>query len=434
MVYRIGIIGATGPVNRIMSISESFKDGISFLPLPFENENEIQDLLHKNKKKVDGWLFSGPLPYNLAKKYLSTKDNVTYCKSTGAGFYINCLQIAYEHNTNLPKVSIDMFESLMDIEMTVAEMNIPMDQVYIKYYGEGYSLEEIFQFHLNLWKKGSINGAITAFSTVFNKLKKHNVPAYHLVLTKQEIYQSLKIITEKVKTSYFKTTQVGSVIIAINNYDELIEKSKSMSLLQTFEWKLQGVLLPLCNNLDGHLIAKGNGAYEIFSSRGAIEKELNTLYDTIRQMSIAINFDFSVNAGIGYGETVSQAEFNAYKALRNNKNSNDITIIKNDGELLEFYGQKEKISYDYFSNDQELLNKLHQAGVSIKTFKKIYATLVNMQKETFTVLQLATQLSVTEQNIRRILSALTKVNLVTIVGEENSSNKGRPGKIYKLNF
>ena len=436
MKYKIGIIGATQSVERIMTVSREFEDGIKFIPLPFEDEKEIQTILHNYKRKVDGWLFSGPLPYAIAKEHLQNEDNVSYCQSIGAGLYINCLQVAYKNETSLPRISVDMFESLMDIEQTIKETGLPLEGVYIKYYDQKYDLEEITQFHLRLWQEGKTDGAITALRTVFHNLEAQNVPVYALTLTKQEIYQSLKIITEKVKTSYFKTTQVGSVIIAINQYEEVIEKAKSLSMLQNLEWKLKGVLLPLCNSLNGYLLEKGSGVYEIFSSRGAIEQELTTLRETIQQMGIAINFDVSVRAGVGFGETVSNAEFNAYRALRNidEKTDGGLIIIRDDGGIVEAASQEKEVSYDYYSNDAALLEKLHKAAVGIKTFRKIEATVERMKWDTFTVAQLASQLSVTEQNIRRIISSLNAVELVVIAGEEFAATRGRPGKLYRLNI
>ena len=436
MKYKIGIIGATQSVERIMAVSREFEDSIKFIPFPFEDENEIQPILFNQKRKVDGWLFSGPLPYAIAKEHLENEDNVSYCQSMGAGLYINCLQIAYKNEICLPRISVDMYESLMDIGQSIKETGLPLDGVYIKYYDQKYDLEEITQFHLRLWQEGKTDGAITALRTVFHNLEAQNVPVYALTLTKQEIYQSLKIITEKVKTSYFKTTQVGSVIIAINQYEEVIEKAKSLSMLQNLEWKLKGVLLPLCNSLNGYLLEKGSGVYEIFSSRGAIEQELTTLRETIQQMGIAINFDVSVRAGVGFGETVSNAEFNAYRALRNidEKTDGGLIIIRDDGGIVEAASQEKEVSYDYYSNDESLLEKLHKAAVGIKTFRKIEATVQRLKWDTFTVAQLASQLSVTEQNIRRIISSLNAVELVVIAGEEFAATRGRPGKLYRLNI
>ncbi|WP_371366112.1 hypothetical protein SRRS_06070 [Sporomusa rhizae] len=434
MAHRIGIIGPTQSVERILAVAQNFDHGIQFIPFTFEDENEIIPILQENQAKVKGWLFSGPVTYVIAKKFLASDDNLAYCQPTGAGFYMSCLQVAFDNKVIFQRLSVDIFESLMDIERYLEETGIPWHDVYIKYYNSRYNPEDIIDFHRRLWQEGKIDGAITALRTVFHALQKQGVPVYVLTLTEQEIYQSLKIITEKVKASYFKNTQVGLVIIEIGQYDEIIEKAKTPYILQELELKLKGVLLPLCKELDGYLLDKGNGVYEIFSSRGAVEQEINMLQDTIQQLDIAIDFDVPVTAGIGYGETVFAAEINAHRALRNSrgKAGGGIVIVQDDGIIIEAVNQENELSYSYYSNDAELLEKLHRAAVGIKTYKKIETTIRRMGWDTFTVAQLAGQLSVTQQNIRRVITGLCDAGLVKYVGEEFATAKGRPGKLYRL--
>ncbi len=435
MNYRIAIIGGKQPVARVLAVSKEFEDGFSFFPVVLENEKELPEIIKNNRRKADGWLFSGPLPYNIAKKYFVNIENVEYCGFLGAGFYSNCMQVSFEQKVARPRISVDMLDKVFDVEHAVLETNLPMNDVFVKYYEIGYRIDDIIDFHCKLWQEGRIDAAITSLASVYNILKQKNIPAYYLVLTKEEIKQSLKIITEKLKTSYFKNTQVASVIISLNQYADVIEKVKSLSALQTLEWKLKGILLPLCNSLDGYLIEKGTGIYGIFTSRGVVEQQLQNLRETMEKVSIELNFDISVSVGIGFGETVAQAEFNANRALQNTRSkAQGLMIVSDEGGIVEVNAQRSVISYDYYSNDEALLEKLHQAAVGIKTLRKLEAVVAHMKTETFTVVQLANKLGVTEQNIRRILGSLCRVDLVQVVGEELSANRGRPGKIYKLNF
>ena len=58
----------------------------------------MPEILHTNKRKVDGWLFSGPLRYAIAKEHFETEDNVSFCESSGAGlssFEAGLLTIGY---------------------------------------------------------------------------------------------------------------------------------------------------------------------------------------------------------------------------------------------------------------------------------------------------------------------------------------------------
>ncbi|HWR45878.1 hypothetical protein [Sporomusa sp.] len=433
-MHRIGVVGPDRSVDRILKVAEEFNHGIEFIPFAYEDENEIQSILQQNRGKVKGWLFSGPVPYIIAEEFLEADDTVAYCQTMGGGFYQCCLQMAFAHNVILQRISVDIVESEVDIEKLLHATGIPWRDFYIKYYNRQYNPEEIIQFHLQLWRAGKIDGVITALRSVMNALQKEGVPVYHFTLTEREIYQSIKIIIEKVKSSYFKNTQVGLVIIEVGSYGEIIEKAKSPYDLQLLELRLKEILLPLCKSLDGYLLDKGTGVYEIFSSRGVVEREIAMLQDTIERLILAVNIDVPITAGIGFGETVFAAEINAHRALRNTRGHKEapIVIVQDDGKMVEVERHDKVLSYDFYSNDTDLLKKLNQVSVGIKTYRKIENIIQRMGWGSFSTSQLASQMSVTERNVRRIITSLCDAGLVEHAGEESAVTRGRPSKLYQL--
>ena len=434
MVHSIGIIGPTDSVQRILEVAQDFEAGIEFFPFPFEDESEIVPILQDNMGRVKGWLFSGPVTYVIAQEHMIMDDTMMFCEPVGAGFYNVCLRIAFEKQVTMRRMSVDMLAGVMDIEKALQETGLPWQDIYIRYYNNSSDFQQGIQFHLQLWQDGKIDGVITVFRNVYNALKKLGVPVYQLTLTKQEIYQSLKMLVEKVKSLYFKNTQVGSVIIEISQYDTIIEQAKSPYQLQEYEWKLKGIVLPLCQKLDGYLLEKGNGIYEFLSTRGVAEQEIVLLQDVLDQLANAVNRDVPVSAGIGFGATVFAAEINAHRALRHarGKAEGAIVIVQDDGVIVEAAAQSQELRYDLYSSDPALLAKLHLAGVGVKTYKKIVTTVGRMGRDTFTVAQLAAQLSVSAQHIRRILTGLCTAGLAEHMGEESVLANGRPGKIYRL--
>ncbi|HML33168.1 hypothetical protein [Sporomusa sphaeroides] len=433
-MHRIGVVGPDRSVERILRVAEEFEREIECIPFAYDDEAEIQSILENNRAKVKGWLFSGPVPYIIAGDYLEAADTVAYCQTMGGGFYQCCLQMAFDHKVVLQRISVDIIEAQVDIEKLLQATGIPWSDFYIKYYTRRYNPEEIIRFHLELWQAGKIDGVITALRSVMNALQKAGVPVYHFTLTEREIYQSLKIIIEKVKSSYFKNTQVGLVIIEVGSYGEIIEKARTPYDLQLLELRLKEILLPLCKSLDGYLLDKGRGVYEIFSSRGAVEREIAMLQATIERLILAVNIDVPVTAGIGFGQTVFAAEINAHRALRNTgeQKKNRIIIVQDDGTMVEAAGRDQDSRYDFYSHDTELLKKLNQAGVGIKTYRKIENIIHRLGWGAFSAAQLAAQLSVTERNVRRIITSLCEAGLVEQVGEESAAARGRPSKLYQL--
>ncbi|MFP3380740.1 hypothetical protein SB767_30930, partial [Bacillus sp. SIMBA_069] len=86
--------------------------------------------------------------------------------------------------------------------------------------------------------------------------------------------------------------------------------------------------------------------YMIFSSRGAIEREIITLEDTIQKL--AFEADTTVAVGIGFGETAYSAEINAFRAIQHSKEmkKREIVIVQDDGKIVESPGKKKELQYD----------------------------------------------------------------------------------------
>jgi hypothetical protein len=186
--------------------------------------------------------------------------------------------------------------------------------------------------------------------------------------------------------------------------------------------------------LDGYLLDKGTGVYEIFSSRGAVQREITMLQDTIEQLILAVNIDVPITAGIGFGETVFAGEINAHRALRNTREQKGarVVIVQDDGKMVEVVNYNKALSYEFYSNDTDLLKKLNKVSVGIKTYRKIENIVQRMGWGSFSNSQLAAQMSVTERNVRRIMTSLCEAGLVEQVGEEYAAARGRPNKLYQI--
>lgn len=194
---------------------------------------------------------------------------------------------------------------------------------------------------------------------------------------------------------------------------------------ERLEWEIKGKLLPLCEVLDGSLVEKGNGRYEIFSSRGQIHRHLEELENTLKEIKMTINLYGSAAAGIGYGETVARSRLRARQAVDEPILWDMPVRISGDERGEDREEQREEL-------DPETREKLKEVRVNEKTLLKIRLAASSFPEGTFSVKDLSTKLSVTPQNIRRIMGALSKAGLAEIVSETSPAERGRPGKVYRL--
>ncbi|MGM9920955.1 MAG: hypothetical protein ACI33O_06885, partial [Bhargavaea sp.] len=384
-------------------------------------------------RQVDYWLFSGFIPYQVAKKIMPAADRLVYIYSTESSIYKSFMELVYAQGKLLERISIDMIpttnigegESLETLKAIVQEL-------FVRTIEADTESQDLLRFHINLWEEGKTDGALTCYPTVRDALEKAGIPVRLMSPTRIEIFQTLRIFFEKVKTSYYKDTQIGVEKIEIKDFDVIKEKMEKTYQIQYLELRLKETLIQLCEKIDGSLVDEGNGKYSIFSSRGAIERELQALKDKARFLSVEA--DTPVSVGIGFGTTVLEAEIHAHRALQTSKKDNgqEIVIIQDDGTLIEAAGDQEELTYSYRTDDQDILEKLREAKISVKSYKKVEALVQKMGWHQFTTKDLAAHLQMTERNAQRIVSDLCEAKLVENVGEEAQYTRGRPIKIYRL--
>jgi len=432
-MYKIGVVGPPPSVERILEVAGEFEHEIEFVPIPYEDAKSVSGIVAERNWEFNGWFFSGPIPYTIAKNVLSPEANIVYCPPTGANLYRCFIRMSIDHGEVVKSVSVDMIDSVQKyLHESLHELDIPLEDHHVLTYDENYDAQKITQYHLDLWKAGKTQGAFTTLSSVERALKAEGIPVYRVLMTKMEIKQVMEIVIEKAKSSYFKDTQIGVEIIELEEMDKIAERSKTRFHLQHLELKIRQTLLLLCEKLDGSLLANGNGRYQIFSTRGAIQREIEMLRHTVRQLSL--DADVPVAVGVGFGETAFSAENNARKAIQHAKERPEfgIVIVQDDGVILESVGEADQLSYSYRSNDKELLEKLNKANVSIKTYNKIEALVQRMGWSAFTTTDIAEYLSMTVRNAQRIMGSLCEYDLAELIGEEQQGVRGRPKKMYTL--
>ncbi|MDT7989148.1 hypothetical protein REO35_15775, partial [Clostridium perfringens] len=341
-MYKIGVVGPPPSVERILAVANEFEHEIEFVPFTYDDAREVSRIVQEHNPEFNGWFFSGPIPFTIAKNVLSPDANIVYCPPTGSNLYRCFIQMSIDHNEVVKRISVDMIDSEGTyLREAMSELNIPEEEMHVMTYDEHYDPDVITQFHLSLWKEGKTQGAFTTLFSVEQALREAGIPVYRVLMTKMEIRQAMKIVIEKAKSSYFKHTQIGVEIIELEQFDKIPERAKTRFHLQHLELKIREILLLLCERLDGSLMANGNGRYQIFSSRGAIQREIEMLRHTVEQLSLEA--DVPVAVGVGFGDTAFSAENNARKAIQHAKERPQfgIVVVQDNGVMMESVGEAE---------------------------------------------------------------------------------------------
>ncbi|MEZ7171710.1 hypothetical protein [Sporosarcina sp. OR05] len=430
-MYRVAVVGPNQSVDRILTLAREIEKELEFVPYIYSKTNEVKDFILNPDIPVDFWLFSGYIPYQIAVNSTGTNENFVFIDSSELSIYKGILKLSNEIGKIPQRISVDMVSSFhFDEEFTQLEKDL--GKAFIKKFDVEIEAEELLDFHYGLWKRNEIEVALTCYPTVYESLREAGVPAYWLSPSRNEIYQTIRMFFEKIKTSYYKDTQISVTMIEIVKYGVIKEKMKESYQLEYLELHLKKTLIQLCETLDGLLIEQGNGRYVIFSTRGAVERKIGTLKEKVDHLSLEA--DSTVAVGIGFGQTVFTAEVNANRAVRESKEKGkqEIIIIQEDGTMIDAAGKDEQLVYSYRTDDNEFVKKLQEGKISVKTFKRIESLIRKMDWAHFTTKDLAIHLNMSERNAQRIVSDLCKVDLAVCVGEESHYSRGRPVKVYQL--
>ncbi|MFS0916695.1 hypothetical protein [Brevibacillus sp. 179-C 1.1 NHS] len=431
-MFKIGVVGPGQSVERIIAIAKEFDEGMNFIPYIYTETKETEQIVLENDQHVDHWLFSGPLPYLIAKNVLDDDKRMEHIYPTEASIYKGFLEVVYAQKKLVERVSIDMLLSTKFMEESLRSSNLSISELYMKTFEATIDPNELLEFHLALWNQKKTDAAMTCYPTVYQSLVDAGIPAYWISPSNMDIHQTVRVFVEKVRTSYFKDTQIGIEMIEVEQFDRIKESAKTPYHLQYLELRIKEALIKLCEQVDGSLLEQGNGRYVIFSTRGTIHREIPTLQSTVELL--AKEADTTVAVGIGFGETAFAAEMNAHRALRQSKEkaARDIVMIQDDGTIVEWVGQEEELIYSYRADDDEVLEKLKKGNISVKSYKKLDALLQKMGWTDFTTKDLAKYLQMSERNAQRIVADLCAVELAECSGEESQSTRGRPTKRYRL--
>ncbi|MCZ8515436.1 hypothetical protein O9H85_24120 [Paenibacillus filicis] len=431
-MYKIGLVGLKASIEQILDLSDEYKHELEFILFPYVQTEEVENIVIEHHPHVHAWLFSGPLPYEIAKKTLGTDKIMVHVPATESGFYKSFLEMIYEQGKIIEHLSMDTMSSNNIGEEALSQLNIKIPTIYTKVFELDVDSNELLHFHLDLWNKGKTEGALSCFPSVCEALRENGIPAYRMSMSKMEIRQTLRILSEKVKTSYFKDTQIGVEIIEVEFFNRVAEEMKTPYHLQYLELRLKEMLIQMGEKINGSVSEKGNGRYMIFSSRGAIEREIISLEATVQKL--AFEADTTVAVGIGFGDTAYSAEINAFRAIQHSKEmkKREIVIVQDDGKIVESPGKQNELQYASRTQNDILIEKLKKGNISVKTYKKISAIIQKMGWRDFTTKDLATHLEMTERNVRRIVTDMCEVDLAQCVGKEAYATRGRPSNIYRL--
>ncbi|MCQ1530294.1 hypothetical protein [Lutispora saccharofermentans] len=432
MKIKIGVIGACDTVNKVKAASDEFKSKADIYIYPYSHKDEIFKILEESEAIVDIILFSGQVPYNLARKMNLVKKPYYFIPFTGATLYKAFWEMKGK-GIDYERVSFDTIEK-KDVMEIAEELSLASERFYINDCHEDIDYDEVTKFHYELWKKEEVNVACTCLNSTYIKLKNLGMPVIRLFPTVSLIKEYLNKIIYDANIAKAKSAQIAVQIIKINHdYANMSSEYSFLELRNTIEKHI----INYTKIVIGSMFLFGRNEYLIFTTRGAINDEVYG--SSIKELVVECKKNkVNINSGIGFGSTIYEAEVNARIGLSYSEKNRDncLYMVSENGlitgPLCSDYS--EYGSYHLTSFDEKIKEISTNTNLSSAYISKIKSIINSKNKNTFNAEEFSNYLGISVRSSRRILNQLVDGGYAKIVGEGKKNNTGRPYNIYEIKF
>ena len=430
MNIHLGIVGPNDSIDHIRKIAEKYTE-LKVTAFTYNELNDVREILTENKASVDQWLFSGQAPYSFAisEGLISTEEG-TYPILHGTSLLGKLLEAQFCFDTRLKEISLDTVEE-KEIETLRENFSLKGLKVNVNpFHYPGYiTAQQLIDYHQKNYDEGS-EVIFTCIQSVHQHFLKLNIPCFRIIPTELSIQQKLDNLIERAQANWYKKSQLAIVGVKLLTSEETVGANFSSYDLKLRELELKRLLLNYAEQIQGSLVQIGDHYFFIYTTRGEIESHplpLPLLEEIELHTKIPIFFV------VGYGLTALDAEAHVRLGFQNGRRSeNTILIVNEEKQVTEVSEQEEAVSYDQSFVSCQLKAMLNDVKTNPATISKILSMANHYKKDTISSKDITWWLQSSERNARRIIQEMERVGIITVTGEEQVGQRGRPRKIYRI--
>jgi hypothetical protein len=435
---KIAVVAPAGFIDKVNTIIDNEFDQIKHTDIVYREYSEIACKLAHRQKDFDAVLFAGRTLYNYARKYIEPAVMWEYIPRHGSSLLITLLK-ASQLNYDINRVSFDSYKKEVLYE-TYAELNVDSRDlsIYItpeRPFEESY-FSDVFMFHQKNYMEGKVSCCITALLDVERMLKEQGIPCVFIEPTINIIRETLVNLHLKYLARESQNSQIVVLAIDINTPEEysLLNDNEYQFMLDRM--KVSEQIYLFAQMIQAAVLEVGHYGYVLFATRNILEVETENftridLFDNINKETLS-----SISLGIGYGQTVREARYNANQGMAASKKlgKNALCIIYGPNKKVgpvEYEGRKQP---DENLIDSKVLKVAEESGISVNSVFKLYGIVKRQKKDRFTAKELAVFFGVSPRSMNRILRKLEEAGYAKVVGKKVMSDAGRPSRIVRLFF
>ncbi len=440
MNFKLCLVGHSNYINDLETVIYNNFFNIEVYKVIFNTDVDIKSAIleiEKNIKHCDAILYTGIEPFLLISQKINNSITSSYVSIKKQDLVHCLLKSTYNFDFNIYDISIDsmdynsIVETYNSLSLDIKKLKVNIVEIKTKEYNFVSKAE---QEHTKNYKNKLSSICITSITAIYNNLKKSNIPCVLLTPSMENYISEVKTLILRDKIKKTENNEISILTIKISqNSDFYVLNNNDLQEILEINVASQYIAV-FCQKLEGALYTINNNNYVIICNSKRLELLTNDFNNIELLTQIPRDTQFSINIGVGYGESLSVAKKHSLIACnRSTLYGNDTAFIMYEPKNVVGPIKNDKIKpIDEKMYNERLIEVSSNSKLSINTVYKINCIIKQLNKSEFTAQELALELGVTVRTASRIILKLEDANYIKEVGRHIIESKGRPSRIVKI--
>ena len=434
----IGVIGPSDSAELALAVArdEGLEDSV--VARAYESVDEALGLARELDEICQVLLFTGRVPYALARRANTLRASLQFVPHSGADLYRTLVQLLRDLKGDLPRVSLDTiglstvreaYEDLgLDPPVHVLALEVEGDEGGVR------SADDIIAFHLARYRAGEVDVCLTCVESVYRELRLAGVPAWRIAHTKSVVREALRQAHLAARLAITETTQPAAVLIDVSGLRAGSTDEGSVYEMQRRRLRIRETILDFAERLQGRLADLDDETFIIYTNRGTIEGAVARLMAGHGGPLELQRLPSNARVGVGLGSTVLAAEENARRALVMGERNGDLHVAFADGQVFRASRDRPSATYKLRETHEPTLRLARQLGLGPLALTRLTHALRQVDPSAVTASELARAYGIQARSARRLVASLQRAGIATQLGRQGGPGAGRPQTVYRIDL
>ncbi|MEV0389097.1 hypothetical protein [Nonomuraea sp. NPDC050643] len=396
------VIGVVGPHDLVDDVAATCEEqpGVSTLRLDYDHESQAPAIVEAHTAAVEGWLFTGIVPYMLARNADVLSRPAAFVDYSGATLLSALVRLQHEGH-DITCLSIDTI-SPADVTATFLEAGLPTDRLRTLGYRPETTSKKVIDFH----RRGPSHPVITCLSSVHEELRD-KMQVLRLAPSVHSVRVALRQLLLTAEGQAQEDAQIALGLVEMDGEEGLLREAGA---------------------LGGTLAAFRGGTHLLVTTRGPLYDATGGFTGLPMLARLAAHTSVA-RVGFGLGRSAAEAESLARRALARARRIGNVAAVlslRADTDIV-----LESVT-SAPSGEQNLSVLARRVGLSVPTLEKLLEAREAAGGEALTTREIAERLAVQQRTARRMLHRLELAGLAERTGNLTSGSSGRPLTLYRL--